>query len=105
MYEESASRLELAAVSDLDGNGTNDIRSDAHVIHFRPGKMRGDVWRGLGGGGTSENLSSSELAECWTSGSAAQALHVSRALGRVGGEMVPGLQNSSNNGDILQRRS
>ena len=43
MYEESASRLELATVSDLDGKGTNDIRSDAHVIHFRPGKMRGDV--------------------------------------------------------------
>ena len=43
MYEESASRLKLLAVSDLDGEGGNDIRSSAHVIHFRPGKMRGDV--------------------------------------------------------------
>ena len=43
MYEESASRLELVAVSYLDGKGKNDIRPSAHVIHFRPGKMRGDV--------------------------------------------------------------
>ena len=43
MYEESASRLKLSAVSYLDGKGRNDIRSGAHVIHFRPGKMRGDV--------------------------------------------------------------
>lgn len=48
-----------------------DIRSSAHVIHFRPGEMRGDVRRGLGGGGgISENLSSSEFAECSTPGSA-----------------------------------
>ena len=51
--------------------GGGDIRSSAHVIHFRPGEMRGDVWRGLGGGGgISENLSSSEFAECSTPGSA-----------------------------------
>jgi len=43
MYEESASRLESLAVSYLDGKERNDVRPSAHVIHFRPGKMRGDV--------------------------------------------------------------
>ena len=43
MYEESASRLELLVVSYSDGKGGNGIRSGAHIIHFLPGKMRGDV--------------------------------------------------------------